>query len=309
CGICGSDLHLWTEGHVSDFILTKPCILGHESSATVLAVGESVQNVKPGDRVAVEPAIPCLECDICRAGRYNLCLFSNLRTRGLPPMDGCLTQYYTHPSRFCYKLANHISSEEGAMCEPLSVVIHAVRRIQLSVGHNVLVCGAGTIGLMSLLCAKAFGANKVYITDVCNSRLELAKKLGADQTYLIDSKLFNDTEMAKIIVNDMGDAPDVTLECTGVASSTCMAIYATKDGGKVGIIGLGDNTIELPMAYAAIHEIDLIGICRYKDDFQLALQLISSGKVDLKPLVSHRFPIEEAINAFKLMKSRSDGVL
>ncbi|CAG2177772.1 unnamed protein product, partial [Oppiella nova] len=208
CGICGTDIHLWSEGYVADFIVGNPYVIGHESSAIVVAVGDRVENLKPRDRVAVEPAIPCHECDICRSGRYNLCPLSNLQSRGLPPMDGCLQQYYTHPALFCHKLSDNVSAEEGAMCEPFAVVVHAARRVQLSAGHNVLVCGAGTIGLMSLLCAKAFGANKVFVTDVRKSQLDLAIKLGADKTYLIDLKQFNHLEMAQTIITDMGTAPD-----------------------------------------------------------------------------------------------------
>lgn len=164
------------------------------------------------------------------------------------------------------RIPDNMSLEEGAMCEPFSVIVHAARRVQMVAGQNILVCGAGTMGIMSLLCAKAFGANKVFITDVSKSRLELAKKLGADSTFLIDQRNFNDWEFAQTIIREMGDNPDISFECTGVDSSTSLAIYATKNGGKVAIIGLGANKTRIPVVYAAMREIDLIGICRFKDE-------------------------------------------
>ena len=154
------------------------------------------------------------------------------------------------------------------MCEPFSVIVHAARRAQITAGMNILVCGAGTMGIMSLLCAKAFGANKVFITDVSESRLDLAQRLGADNTYLIDSKNFDELQMSRNIVAEMGGNPDISFECTGVDSSTSLAIYATKNGGKVAIIGLGANMSTIPVVYAAMREIDLIGICRFKDEYE-----------------------------------------
>ena len=165
-----------------------------------------------------------------------------------------------------FRLPESVSFEEGAMCEPFSVIVHAARRVQVTAGQNILVCGAGTMGIMSVLCAKAFGANKVYVTDVSKNKLEMAKRLGADKTFLIEPKTFDDMKMANQIVEEMGENPDITFECTGVDMSTSMAIYATKNGGKVAIIGLGHKKSRIPIAHAAMREIDLIGICRFKDE-------------------------------------------
>ncbi len=146
------------------------------------------------------------------------------------------------------------------------VQVHACRRVKLRVGHNVLVCGAGPVGIMSLLCAKAFGAAKVFITDINQSRLDLAKKMGADGTYCIDLKTFKDSEFAQFLCKEMGDSPDTTLECTGVESSLSTAIYATKSGGKVCLIGLGPPKVKVPLSSATMREIELIGTCRIKDE-------------------------------------------
>ncbi|CAG2114863.1 unnamed protein product, partial [Medioppia subpectinata] len=267
CGICGTDVTLWKKGFVADFVVKKPFVLGHEPSAVVIGVGSEVTNLKVGDRVAVEPALPCLKCQFCRSGRYNLCPASNLHSHGLPPADGCLRRYYTHRSDFCYKLPENVSCEEGALVEALAVVVHACRRVGVGIGQNVLVCGAGPVGIMCFLVAKAFGASKVFLTDINESRLKMAKQLGADGVFVINPKTFNDKEMAKTIRSAIGAnslGVDIAIECTGVESSVCLAIHVTKSGGKVGIVGLGADC-KIPLSSAAMREVDLIGVCRIKD--------------------------------------------
>ena len=150
------------------------------------------------------------------------------------------------------------------MIEPFSCIVHACRRLNITAGQNVLVCGAGAMGMMAFLCAKAFGANKVFITDINESRLELAEKLGADKTYVIDPKTFDDFQTAQTVIKDMGGNPDISIECTGNNLSTSMAIYATRNGGKVGIVGLGALKSNVPMVHTAMREIDLIGVCRFR---------------------------------------------
>ncbi|CAG2177286.1 unnamed protein product [Oppiella nova] len=164
---------------------------------------------------------------------------------------------------------------------------------------------------MSALCAKAFGATKVFLTDINESRLKLASELGADGVFVIDTKNFNDKEMAQKIRKELSAdclGADVTIECTGVESSVCLAIHATKSGGKVGIVGLGADS-RIPLSSAAMREVDLIGVCRIKDDYELAIQLISSGKLNVKPLITHKFKIQEAIEAFNLLRSGAEGVV
>ena len=153
------------------------------------------------------------------------------------------------------------------MVEALAVVVHACRRVRVHIGQSVLVCGAGPVGIMSMLCARAFGASKVFITDIQQSRLDLAKSLGADGTYLIDiKKPFEDRKVAAEIVEAMGGNPDLSIECSGVETSQSMAIHATKAGGRVAIVGLGSPMNRVPLSSAAMREVDLIGVCRIKDE-------------------------------------------
>ncbi|CAG2162892.1 unnamed protein product, partial [Oppiella nova] len=296
------DLHLWKKGFAGDFVVKKPLVLGHEPSAEVIAVGTKVRDLKAGDRVAVEPIISCGRCEYCRMGRYNLCPISFVQSRGLPPMDGCLQQYFTHPDNCLFKIPDNMSWDEGSMVEPFAVVVHACRRVHLEVGHRVLVCGAGMYPFKVCECIQfwiiianydnciiciAFGATKVCITDIDQSRLNLAKKMGADQTFLIDTKTFNDIEFVKTLNTQFGRI-DTCIECSGVESSVSTAIHATRIGGRICTLGLGPAKIRVPMSAATLREIDIIGSCRIKDDYPLAIELISSGKVDLKPLVTHR---------------------
>ncbi|OTF77432.1 sorbitol dehydrogenase-like protein [Euroglyphus maynei] len=308
-GICGTDLHLWRQAQVADFRLQRPFCLGHEPSAIVMKCGSNVHHLKPGDRVAVEPAIPCLKCDRCRSGRYNLCPTSNKQSHGLPNSDGSLRRYYTHRADFCFKLPDSISLEEGALIEALAVVIHACRRVKIQPGDSVLVCGAGPVGVMAMLVAKAFGSNRVCVTDIKQTRLDLAKKMGADHCYWIDlsQKDLNAEDRAAHIVEMMGRPPDITLECTGVASSQSLAIHATEHGGRIAIVGLGQPSNGIPLSTMTMKEIDLIGVCRIKDDYPLAIELLESGKINVKPLITQRFAIEQALEAFRLLASPPDN--
>ena len=161
-GICGSDVHYWAHGGIGSFIVNGPIILGHETSAEVHKVGDKVTNLKPGDIVAIEPGTPCRCCCDCKEGRYNLC--PEMTFHATPPFDGTLTRFFKHPADLCFKLPDTISADEGALLEPLSVGVYSCRRAGINVGDNILVCGAGPIGLVTVMAAKAFGARMICVT-------------------------------------------------------------------------------------------------------------------------------------------------
>ncbi|XP_070542963.1 sorbitol dehydrogenase-like [Ptychodera flava] len=304
-GICGSDVHYWTHGEIGDFIVKAPMILGHESSGIVTALGEGVKNLKIGDRVAIEPGVPCRMCEFCKGGRYNLC--PDIVFCATPPVHGSLATYYCHAADFCYKLPDHVTLEEGALLEPLSVGVHACRRAGVTLGSKVLVCGAGPIGLVNLLTAKAMGAAEVAMTDIDQGRLNVAKKLGADYPILADTR--DGKEMAKKIESALGAMPDITIECSGAPSSVQTGIYSTKSGGVLVLVGLGPAEVSLPIVNAAVREVDIRGIFRYANCYPIALAMIASGKVDVKPLVTHRFPMAKTIDAFETAKTGADGAI
>jgi len=281
-------------------------ILGHETSATVVAIGDGVTNLKPGDRVAVEPGVPCRHCKYCKEGFYNLC--ADIIFAATPPVDGSLTRFFKHFADFCFKLPDHVSYEEGALLEPLSVAVHACKRANVAAGQKVLVCGAGPIGLVTLLTAKAFGADMVCITDITQGRIDLAKKLGADFGVCIQPGM-KPQEIAAQVKEALGDDPDITLECSGAESSVQLAIYATKAGGSVLLVGMGPPEIKVPLVTAAIREVDIKGVFRYRNCYPLALWLVSTGKIDLKPLITHRFTLEETLEAFETARTGAGGAI
>ncbi|XP_054286199.1 sorbitol dehydrogenase-like [Macrosteles quadrilineatus] len=299
-GICGSDIHYWVHGRCADFILKAPMVMGHEASGTVAKIGKKVKHLKPGDRVAVEPGVPCRYCAHCKQGRYNLC--ADIIFCATPPCHGNLARYYTHAADFCFKIPDQVTLEEAALLEPLSVGVHACRRAGVTLGSNVLITGAGPIGLVTLLTAKSFGAGKVVITDVIDHRLGVAKQLGADYTVRIDPKA-SEKQTAAEIIDLLGDRPDITIDCTGFEGTIRLAIEATASGGVVTIVGMGSNEVTVPLCAAAAREIDIRGVFRYANDYPTALAMVTSGKVDVKKIITHHFTIEDTVKAFETAKS------
>ncbi|XP_011502408.1 PREDICTED: sorbitol dehydrogenase-like [Ceratosolen solmsi marchali] len=220
-GICGSDVHYLENGRIGDYVVEQPMIIGHESSGTVIKLGSAVQNLKIGDRVAIEPGVPCRICVFCKRGRYNLC--KDIKFCATPPVHGSLRRYYKHAADFCFKLPDNVSFEEGALLEPLSVGVHACKRANVGIGSSVLILGAGPIGLATLLAAKAMEAKLVVISDLIEYRLNIAKKLKADQTYIIDN-IFKENENINNIHKLFNGQPDITIDTSGTESSIRLAI-------------------------------------------------------------------------------------
>ncbi|XP_026939976.1 sorbitol dehydrogenase isoform X2 [Sagmatias obliquidens] len=297
-GICGSDVHYWQHGRIGDFVVKKPMVLGHEASGTVIKVGSLVKHLKPGDRVAIEPGAPREADEFCKIGRYNLS--PTIFFCATPPDDGNLCRFYKHNANFCYKLPDNVTFEEGALIEPLSVGIHACRRAGVTLGHKVFVCGAGPIGLVSLLVAKAMGASQVVVTDLSASRLSKAKEVGAD--FLLQISNESPQEIANKVEGLLGCKPEVTIECTGVETSIQAGIYATQSGGTLVLVGLGSEMTSVPLVHAATREVDIKGVFRYCNTWPMAISMLASKSVNVKPLVTHRFPLEKALEAFETSK-------
>lgn len=254
-----------------------------------------MKNLKTGDRVAIEPGVPCRLCDHCKNGRYNLC--PEMIFCATPPYDGNLARFYAHAADFCYKLPDHVTMEEGALLEPLSVGVHACRRAGVGLGSEVLILGAGPIGLVTLLTAKAMGATNITITDMLPNRLVAAKSLGATSTLLFE-KGSVETENVRRIHELMGGAPDKTIDCSGAEATARMAILATRSGGCVVLVGMGAPEATLPLVNGLVREVDIRGVFRYCNDYPGALALVASGAVNVKPLITHHFDIKETAEAF-----------
>ncbi|KAK8628032.1 hypothetical protein V6N13_063744 [Hibiscus sabdariffa] len=290
-GICGSDVHHFKTMRCANFIVKKPMVLGHECAGIIEEVGSQVKSLQVGDRVALEPGISCQRCSLCRDGRYNLC--REMKFSGSPPNNGSLANKVVHPANLCFKLPDNVSLEEGAMCEPLSVGIHACRRAEIGPDTNVLIIGAGPIGLVTLLAARAFGAPRIVIVDVDDCRLSMAKELGADEIVQVSTNIKDVGEEVVKIQNAMGSRIDVSFDCVGFNKTMSTALSATGVGGKVCLIGLARTELTVPLTSAAVREIDVVGIFRYRNTWPLCIELLSTGKIDVKPLITHRFQFSQ----------------
>ncbi|KAJ6186825.1 hypothetical protein N7519_001733 [Penicillium mononematosum] len=303
-GICGSDLHFWKTGRIGSLVFEGDCTIGHEASGIVLQCGEG------GDRVAVEPGVPCEHCFLCDEGRYNLC--DDVQFAGVYPYEGTMQRYKNHPAKWLHKLPDNVTFAEGALLEPLSVVMHGVKSAGLSLGRGVVVCGAGPIGLIALAAARASGAHPIVVTDLEPARLAFAKEfVPSCITYEVDrtkDSQGNAEAIRALFGSGEYFAPETILECTGVESSVCTAAYTARRGGTVMVIGVGKAIMNnLPFMHISLAEIDLRFINRYRDTWPPAVACLSGGILDLKKLVSHRFPLEKAQDALHLCADTRNG--
>jgi len=292
-------------------------VLGHESAGVVFKVGAAVKTHKVGDHVAMEPGATCRKCDACKSGRYNLC--PDIVFAATPPNDGTLGRYYRIPAELAYPLPENISLEDGAMMEPLSVAIHSVSNVgNFRANQSIVIFGCGPIGLVCMAVAKALGASRIIAVDIVPSRLDFAKIYAATETYLSpssgpepgESKLDYSERVAiamkkQLGVEDRGPKSiDLVIDASGAELSIQMALHIAKQGGTFVQVGFGTPDVTINVSLLVIKELVYKGSFRYgPGDYPLAIALVSQGKIDLKPLVTHRFAFEEAIAAFKATRS------
>ncbi|KAM0475752.1 hypothetical protein ACHAP7_007249 [Fusarium lateritium] len=297
-GICGSDVHFWKHGHIGSMVVCGDNGLGHESAGVVIKTGKDVTKFKPGDRVALECGIPCSKptCYYCRTGQYNAC--PDVVFFSTPPYHGTLRRYHVHPEAWLHPLPSSLSFEEGSLLEPLSVALAGIDRSNLHLGTPLVICGAGPIGLVTLLAAHAAGAAPIIITDLDENRLAKAKSLVPRVRTVLVERGVDAVNLGQKIVDTLGQEARLVLECTGVESSIHAAIYASAFGGAVFVIGVGKDFQNIPFMHLSSKEIDLRFQYRYHDTYPKAISLVTEGLIDLKPLVTHRFKLEEGVEAF-----------
>ena len=287
-GICGSDLHPYENGAMGDTLLGAPLILGHEFSGVIEEAGEGVK-LQIGTRVAVDPAWTCGVCRECVRGNPNLC--RQQKFCGLYPNGGSLCEYMRVPARFCHAVPDSISDDEAALLEPLGVALHAIDLARLRIGSKVAVIGAGAIGLCVIQLAKLAGAEIVYVEERLRWRRELAQKLGA--VWL----------PAKAEV-------DVTIECAWAAEAAQVAVDITRPGGVVVLVGIPLED-EITLKHSALRRkgLTLLMCRRMKHVYPRTIPLVASGQVDLKSLITHRFPLSQASEAFRMNAKYEDNVV
>lgn len=277
-------------------------MLGHESAGIITQVGSAVSTLKVGDRVAMEPGTCCRRCEPCKRGKYNLC--EDMRFAATPPYDGTLAKYYVLPEDFCYKLPESMSLQEGALMEPLAVAVHIVRQAQVSPGQSVVVFGAGPVGLLCCAVATAFGASKVIAVDIQQPRLDFAQKYATTSTFM-PSKVAPQENAARLNKeNDLGAGADVAIDASGAEPSVHTGIHVLRNGGTYVQGGMGRSEIQFPIMAACSKELTLRGSFRYgSGDYKLAVDLVSSGRVDVKSLITGTVKFEEAEEAFVGVKA------
>ncbi|KAL2835839.1 chaperonin 10-like protein [Aspergillus pseudoustus] len=304
-GICGSDVHYWQRGSIGPFIVERPLVLGHESSGIITQIGSKVSTLQIGDRVALEPGIPCRRCTLCKAGTYNLC--PDIAFAATPPHDGTLAKYYCLPEDLCYKLPDTVSLEEGALVEPLSVAVHLVRQGGVNPRSSVVVFGAGPVGLLCCAVARAFGAPKVVAVDIQRGRLEFARGFAATATFL---PTIGDGGQALEIAdtlrreNGLGLGADVVIDASGAEASIHTGIHVLRPGGTYVQGGMGRDEVRFPITAACTKELNVKGSFRYASgDYQLAIELIASGKVTARDLITGVVRFVDAERAFEDVKA------
>ena len=294
-GICGSDLHAYHGRHP---FIELPIVPGHEFAGTVVETGANVHGFAPGQRVTLEPSLVCGECYNCTHGRYNIC--EKLQVVGCQT-SGAMSEYLAVPASKTMGLPDDVTWDQAVMVEPLAVGVHAVRVARVQAGTNVLILGAGTIGLMVLQAAKALGAGQVMITDLIQDRLDLATKLGADHA-VNPSR----TDLAQALEAAFGpQRADVILECVGIAATARDAVRVARKGTRIVLVGVFEEEVLVNLGLVQDRELELVGTLMYvEDDFPTALELVRTGQVKVESLITHRFPLGQAAEGFAVADSR-----
>ncbi|KAF2718516.1 GroES-like protein [Polychaeton citri CBS 116435] len=286
-GICGSDVHFWKDGCIGTSRTTTSQGLGHESAGTIIKCGRNVTTLQPRDRVALECGISCMKSKcfhlpqrlVSRLPGHHLLLFA--------------------AEAWLHKIPESVSFEEGALLEPPSVALAGLDRSGLRLGDALVICGAGPIGMVSLLAANAAGATPIVITGLDTKRLEMAKRSVPRVRTVLVEKQKRPEEISEKVEKAIRGKAKLALECTGAESSVHTAIYSTRFGGQVYINGVGKDVMQIPSMYASFHEIDIRFQFRYRETYQKAITLVSEGLIGLKPLVTHRFRLDEMQSAFE----------
>ncbi|MCJ1313632.1 hypothetical protein MMC25_007311 [Agyrium rufum] len=306
-GICGSDIHYYLHGRIGSFVLEKPMVLGHESAGTVHTVGDKVTSLKPGDRVAMEPGIPCRRCVRCKGGNYNLC--PEMAFASTPPYDGTLAKFYSLPEDLCYKLPENVSMEEGALIEPAAVAVHITRQANVQPGNSVVVFGAGPVGLLCAGVARGFGAGTVVIVDIVQNRVDFAAKWisGGAKTFMPERGSTPQENAAALLkssgLEEFGGA-DIVIDASGAEPSINAAIHVVRRGGTYVQGGMGKDEITFPVLAMCTKEITCKGSFRYgSGDYELAVKLVAEGKLNVKELITGKVAFGDAEKAFEEVRS------
>jgi L-iditol 2-dehydrogenase len=308
-GVCGSDIHYYLDGRIGSQILTAPVILGHEYAGVVEAAGPEADPALVGQRVAVEPGIPCLRCEWCRTGHYNVC--RDMFFPGGPGCDGALKAYMPVHGDFCFPIPDEMSFPVAAMLEPVAVALHTVELAGVSPGETAAIMGLGPIGLLTAQAAKLSGIHVLYGADLLPWRVEAARKYGVDAALHNPGGEEGGMQIADGIMSLTGGrGVDVAFDCTNAPEGLDMACRVTRPAGRCVLTGISGSDMDpLPVSIVRRRELNLQWCRRFRFNFPAAIALTASGKMDAASLITHSFPLEKAAEAFELVATNSDNVL
>jgi L-iditol 2-dehydrogenase len=303
-GVCGSDVHTYAHGRIGPTVLQSPLILGHEFGGQVVQVAEHVTHIRPGDRVAVDPARNCTICEPCRRGHPNLC--TDLHFCGLWPDDGALVETMAYPARLAHIVPDTISFGETVLLETLGIAIHATDLARLRGASEVAVLGCGPVGLLVIQMARLSGATRIFATDLLHYRLEFARQCGATDVM----NAAQGDPVAWISEQTRGRGVDVALEAAGAVETPAQAVEMARHGGTVCLIGIPvEDRTEFRASSARRKGLTIKLVRRMKHTYPRAITLAERGLVDLRLLLTHEFRLEDAEKAFQLVENYADGVL
>src|SRR5208337_2036707 len=300
-GICGSDVHYYTHGRIGSFIVKSRMVLGHEAAGTVIEAGAEVKTLKVGDRVCMEPGVPDMASRASRMGLYNV--DPSVTFWATPPVHGCLTAHVIHPEAFTYKLPDNVSFAEGALVEPFAIGMQAAAKAKIAPGDVAVVIGAGTIGIMVALAALAGGCARVIVSDLVKEKLEIVGRYKGVTTINGREKKLAD-EVSRLTD---GWGADIVFEASGSAKAFDGLFDLVRPGGAVVLVGMPVDPVPFDVVGAQVKEARIETIFRYANVHARAIELIASGKVDLKPLISGTFPFEQSIEAVERAASGRPG--
>ncbi len=303
-GVCGSDIHYYSTGRIGDQVVRYPFTVGHECAGIIMKTGNEVTRFKSGDRIAIDPSMPCWKCDQCKTSRPHTC--RNLKFLGCPGQaEGCLSEYIVMPESSCFKIPDQMTMEEAAIAEPLSIGVYAVRQSIPLENASAGILGFGPIGFSVLLAAQAAGGQQFFVTDKIDDRLKTARQQGVNYT---GNPLKQD--IVKEINETEQNQLDVVYECCGDQEAIDQAIDILKPGGKLMIIGIPESErMSFNVSKMRHKEITIQNVRRQVDCVQQAIDLIANKKISLERFVTHRFTFNQTTEAFDLVEQYQDGVM
>lgn len=303
-GICGSDIHYYTQGQIGSQKVQYPFTVGHEGAGVVVETGKSVKRVKPGDHIAIDPAMPCWECDQCLSGRHHTC--RKLRFLGCPGQaEGCLMEYIVMPEESCFPLTGSLTPDNGSISEPLAIGVYAVKKAGEIKGLNIGIFGYGPIGMSTMLAARVKNVENFFVTDLIDERLKIASGEGA----MLSINPLKENIPEKIRQKEPLGL-DLLFECCGKQEAFDQAIEILKPGGRLVVIGIPEfDNWSMNVELTRRKEISVQFIRRQVDCVEDALEMMKNGSIDVKNMVTHRFPFAKTKQAFDLVAGYKDGVM